>query len=109
MNTQLAFAFGMLTMVAIMMLVVIVVGVVKVIKLEKQLKELDRASSKEIEFIHRHITDTERAIYSEINQTRNRFDEYTIEFKREQQAYTDGRIDKLEQKLTGKTKQNLKD
>lgn len=108
MNTQLAFAFGMLAMVAVMMLAVIVVGIVRVIKLEKQLKELDRACSKETEFLHRHMTDVERAIYSEINETRNRFDQYTEEFKRDQQAYTDSRVDKLEQKLTG-TKQILKD
>jgi CHASE1-domain containing sensor protein len=93
MNT-LAFAFGMLAMIAIMMIVVIVVGMVKVIKLEKQHKELDRASSKEEEFIHRRITDTERSIYSELNETRNRFDQHIVELKRELQAYTDSRIDK---------------
>jgi len=111
MNTQLAFAFGMLAMVAITMLVVIVVGMVKVIKLEKQHKELDRASSKETEFIHRHMTDIERGIYSEINETRNRFDRYTEDFRRELMAYTDSRVDKLDQKLSGTTgsKQILKD
>jgi hypothetical protein len=93
MNT-LAFAFGMLAMVAIIMIVAIVVGIVKVVKLEKQHKELDRESAKEGEFIHRRITDTERNIYSELNETRNRFDQHIAEFKREQQAYTDSRIDK---------------
>jgi uncharacterized protein YlxW (UPF0749 family) len=82
MNTQLAFAFGMLAMVAITMLVVIVVGIVKVIKLEKQYKELDRSSSREIEHLYKYIADMERDLNSQINQTRNRFDQYTEEFKR---------------------------
>ena len=94
MNTQLAFAFGMLAMVAITMIVAIVVGMVKVIKLEKHLKELDRATSKETEFVHRHITDIERGVYSEINETRNRFDVLTEALRRETQAYTDSRFDK---------------
>jgi CHASE1-domain containing sensor protein len=94
MNTQLAFAFGVLTMVAVAMLAVIVVGIVKVVKLEKQHKELDRASSGEIEFVHKRMSDNERAIYSEINETRNRFDQYTDNLRRELQAYTDSRIDK---------------
>ena len=106
MNTQLAFAFGMLAMVAIGMLVVIVVGMVKVIKLEKQHKELDRSSSREVEFVHKHMSDIERGIYSEINETRNRFDRYTEELRRELQAYTDSRIDKA---LGTTKKQILKD
>lgn len=106
MNTQLAFAFGMLAMIAIIMIMAIVVGIVKVIKLEKQLKELDRACSKEMEFVHRHMTDVERGVYAEINQTRNKFDTYTDELRRELQAYTDSRIDKA---LGTTKKQILKD
>ena len=107
MNTTLAFAFGMLAMVAIIMIVVIVVGMVKVIKLEKQHKELDRASAKDNEFVHRHMTDVERGIYSEINDTRTRFDVLTETLRRELQAYTDSRIDKA-LGTTG-SKQILKD
>jgi len=105
MTTQLAFAFGMLVMVAITMLVAIVIGMVKVIKLEKQHKELDRASSREIEFVHRHITDNERNLYAEINEMRRKFDEYTENLRRELQAYTDSRIDKM---IGTKEKQLLK-
>lgn len=94
MNTQLAFAFGMLAITVVMIIIAVVVGIVEVIKLEKQHKELDRATSKETEFVHRHITDVERAIYSEINETRNRFDVLTEALRRELQAYTDSRIDK---------------
>jgi CHASE1-domain containing sensor protein len=106
MNTQLAFAFGMLAMIIIAMIAAIVVGVVRVIKLEKSHKELDRECSKETEFIHRHITDTERTIYSEINETRSRFDVLTEALRRELQAYTDSRIDKV---LGTTKKQIIKD
>jgi hypothetical protein len=94
MNTTLAFAFGMLAITVVMIIIAIVVGMVEVIKLEKQYKELDRASAKEDEFIHRHVTDVERAIYSELHETRRKFDEYTDNLRRELQAYTDSRIDK---------------
>ena len=94
MNTQLAFAFGMLAMIAIGMLVVIVVGMVKVIKLEKQHKELDRSCSREVEHLYKHAADIERGIYSELNQTRNRFEQHIDELRRDLQAYTDSRIDK---------------
>jgi len=107
MNTQLAFAFGILTITIIMIIIAVVVGIVEVIKLEKRYKELDRACSKEAEFIHRHMTDNERAIYSEINETRNRFDQFTIDLRRELQAYTDSRIDKALGTTT--KKQILKD
>jgi len=90
MNTQLAFAFGMLAMVAIIMIVAIVVGIVKVIRHDKEFKNIQG----EVGHIHRHITDTERNIYSEISETRNRFGQHIDELKRELQAYTDSRIDK---------------
>lgn len=95
MTTQLAFAFGVLVMIAITMLVAIVIGMVKVIRLEKQHKDLDRACSKETEFLHRHMTDIERGIYSELNETRRRFDEISENLRREVNGYTDSRIDKL--------------
>ena len=111
MNTQLAFAFGMLAMVAIIMIVAIVVGMVKVIKLQKHIQNLEQSVGREIELMHRHSSDVERTLYGEINETRRRFDEYTDNLRRELQAYTDSRIDKLEQKLAGTTgsKQILKD
>jgi hypothetical protein len=108
MDTQLAFAFGMLAMTTITMLVVLVVGMVKVIKLEKRVENLEQAISREVEMMHRHIADIERGIYSELGNIKDKFDRYTEDLKRELQAYTDSRADKLEQKLTNK-KQLLKD
>lgn len=102
MNTQLAFAFGILSMIAITMLVAIVVGIVKVVKHDKEFKN----TKEETGYIHRHITDTERRIYEEINQLRTNFDKYTDELRRELQAYTDSRIDKA---LGTTKKQILKD
>jgi biopolymer transport protein ExbB/TolQ len=94
MNTQLAFAFGMLAMTAIIMIVAIVVGMLKVIKLQKQIQDLEQSAGREIELLHRHTSDVERNIYSELNEIRRRFDEYTDNLRRELQAYTDSRIDK---------------
>lgn len=106
MTTQLAFAFGMLAVVAILLLIVIVVGMVKVIKLEKKHKELDRSSSREVEHIYRQMAEIERSVYTELRETRNKFDQYTEEFKRDSMAYTDSRIDKA---LGTAKKQILKD
>jgi cobalamin biosynthesis protein CbiD len=68
MNTQLAFAFGMLAMVAITMLVVLVVGMVKVIRHEAGFRNIHN----EINDCHRHISDTERNFYSELNEFKRR-------------------------------------
>jgi hypothetical protein len=102
MNTQLAFAFGMLAMVAIIMIIVLVVGMVKVIRHEAGFRNM----YKEINDCHRHISDTERHIYADINEMKKHFDHYTQEFRRELQAYTDSRIDKA---LGITKKQILKD
>jgi len=40
---------------------------------------------------------------------RKHFDRYTEEFRRELRAYTDSRVDKLEQKSTATSKPILKD
>jgi F0F1-type ATP synthase membrane subunit b/b' len=127
MNTQLAFAFGVLAMIAITMLVVFVVGIVKVIRHDKEFRNL----REEIGHIHRHFTEVERGFYLELDQTRKNIheeindlrktfhqemddtkrniDRHVEELKREAQAYTDSRVDKLEQKLTPTSKTILND
>lgn len=107
MNIQLAFAFGMLAMVAIIMLVVIVVGMAKVIRHDKQFKNVHEETG----FIHRHITEVERNLQQEITEVKKHFDLCTEGLSRELHSYTDSRADKLEQKLSGTigTKQILKD
>jgi hypothetical protein len=102
MNTQLAFAFGMLAMVAITMLVVLVVGMVKVIRHSKDFKNVQE----EIGRIHRHITETERDFQTSLTIKQNRFEQYTDELRKDLIAYTDSRIDKA---LGTTKKQILKD
>ena len=87
------------------MLVAIVIGIVKVIRHDKQFRNVQE----EVGHIHRHITDTERHIYQEINQVRVNFDRYTEEFRRDLHSYVDSRVDKLDQKLSGTSKPILKD
>ena len=84
------------------MIVVIIAGIVKVIRHDKEFK----SAKEEVGYIHRHISETERQIYQEINQLRTNFDKYTDELRRELQAYTDSRIDKA---LGTTKKQILKD
>jgi len=105
MNTQLAFAFGMLSMVAITMLVAIVIGMVKVIKLTKQIKNLEHVLENQIELISRHSSDVERNVYGDLHETRRNFDERLDNLHRELTAYTDSRIDKS---IVTKEKQLLK-
>jgi biopolymer transport protein ExbB/TolQ len=107
MNTQLAFAFGMLAMVAITMLVVIVVGMVKVIKLTKQIENLEQVIGREVEMIHRHSSDIERNIYSELSETRRNFDQYSENLKRDCMSYTDSRFDKFENKIMTKVEPDM--
>jgi hypothetical protein len=102
MNIQLAFAFGILAMVAIIMMVAIVIGIVKVIRHDKEFRNFHN----EVNDCHRHISQVEKHIYEEINHVRINNDRYTEELKKEQQAYTDSRIDKA---LGTTKKQILKD
>jgi hypothetical protein len=102
MNTQLAFAFGMLAMIAITMVVVIVVGMLKVIKLAKKIENLEQVIGREVEMMHRHSSDIERNFYSELNDNRRSFDQYSENLKRDCMAYTDSRFDKFENRIKPK-------
>ena len=117
MNTQLAFAFGMLAMTAITMLVVIVVGIVKVMKLGKQVDDIERHLENTINEIHRRIDEESRSIHASIEVVHSRISElhsivdrriidevkgivYEIE---EVRRTTDSRFDKLQNKLAATT------
>jgi hypothetical protein len=108
MNTQLAFAFGVLAMIAIIMIAVIVVGIVKVVKHDRIFKVVQE----DINGLHRHITGVESNLYGELNDrfkdADRKIDNAYTNARDISNTYTDSRIDKLEQKLTGK-KQILKD
>jgi predicted PurR-regulated permease PerM len=111
MNTQLAFAFGMLTMVAIIMLVTIIIGMVKAIRHAEQInslnqqlsnfmdrvlgstaldelaKEINNRIENELIQVHRCIDETDKLVM-------HRFDEI--------QSYTDSRFDKTENRISTK-------
>jgi hypothetical protein len=84
------FTFGILTMVAVISIGAIVYGVVKVFKMEKQIKHLQEDT--QWKFID--MNDRLRGIHQQIDNS------YTSS-KEMSNAYTDMRIDKLEDKLTG--------
>jgi len=98
MNT-LAFAFGMLTVVAIIMIVVIVIGMVKVAKqqdkitsLEKWIDDTNRFAEINRQEVERRITEEVRILADEIGHVHR---------------IMDSRFDKFEDKIT--KKQILKD
>jgi hypothetical protein len=107
MTTQLAFAFGMLAMVAITMIVAIVLGMVKVIRLGNKLENLEQTIGREVEMIHRHASDIERTVFSEIHETRRNFDQYSENLKRDCMSYTDSRFDKFENKIMTKVEPDM--
>ena len=119
----LSFALGMLAMVAIALVVVIVVGIVKVFKQQKEIKSTQEWLSNLERTVWQSIEDNRRDMD-------NRFDEFERDINRRENdiynalnsngrdiyesiedkytgaigmanAYTDSRIDKFEQKLTG--------
>lgn len=99
MNTQLAFAFGVLAVIAIIMLVAIVVGIVKVLKqqdkitsLEKWIDDTNRFMENNRQEIERRVTEEVRILADEIGQVHR---------------LMDSRFDKFEDKIT--KKQILKD
>jgi len=105
MNTQLAFAFGMLAMIAITMLVVLVVGIVKVhrqgnaitslekwidntnLSADQNMQVLEQRISNEVEHLNKRMDDEHRNINYEIDDTRK---------------LMDSRFDKFEDKITKK-------
>jgi hypothetical protein len=101
MDTQLAFALGVLTVVVIAVALAVIICIFRVIRHEASFRNIHN----EINDCHRHISDTERHFYTESNETRNKFSQYYEEFRRELMAYTDSRVDKS---LTTKEKPTLK-
>lgn len=113
MNTQLAFAFGMLTMVAISMLVVIVLGMVKVMKLAKQVQyiqsELDRTVThiyhrieQESAGVHRRFDEVHSIVDRRFDDTHGRVDNEVrslVEEVHNMQRYIDSRFDKFENRI----------
>lgn len=116
MTTQLAFAFGMLTVVSIAMVIGIIVSLVKAYKLKSEVKDVISYTQKITDSTDRRIDNVIREFNSSVNVTgenaHTRMDSiYADMEKRFDDLYrhVDSRFDKFENKLTGtKEKQLLK-
>ena len=101
------FTFGILTMVAMISVGVIVYSIVKVFKQEKQIKGIQqniedamRNTQQDITWFRNDLNDRFRDIHQRI--------EDSFENSRNMSnAYTDMRIDKLEDKLSGNSTKKL--
>ena len=91
------FTFGVLTMIAMLVVAVVIYSIVKVFKMEKQVKHLQEDT--QWKFID--MNDRFRDYHQRIENV------YTNS-KDMSNAYTDMRIDKLEDKLTGNSKKLIK-
>tara|TARA_R110000868_G_scaffold83729_3_gene236496 strand:- start:310 stop:666 length:357 start_codon:yes stop_codon:yes gene_type:complete len=106
MNTQLAFAFGMLAMVAITMLVVIVVGMVKVHRqgnaitsLEKWIDNTNQSADQNMQVLERRISEEVQSLLTAVAEVHQRIGEtYSV---------MDSRFDKFENKI--KLQNNIDD
>jgi uncharacterized membrane-anchored protein YhcB (DUF1043 family) len=91
------FTFGVLTMIAMLVVAVVIYSIVKVFKMEKQVKHLQEDT--QWKFID--MNDRFRDYHQRIENV------YTNS-KDMSNAYTDMRIDKLEEKLSGNSKKLIK-
>ena len=91
------FTFGVLTMIAMLVVAVVIYSIVKVFKMEKQVKHLQEDT--QWKFID--MNDRFRDYHQRIENV------YT-NAKDMSSAYTDMRVDKLEDKLTGNSKKLIK-
>jgi len=91
------FTFGVLTMVAMISIGAIVYGIMKVFKMEKQIKGIQEDAKWNYNDMNDRFKDYHQRI--ENSYTNSKDMAY---------AYTDMRIDKLEEKLTNKPKQLIK-
>ena len=114
----LSFALGMLAMVAIALVVVIVVGIVKVYKQQSDIKSTQEWLSSHEQNVNNQFRELERTINRHENNLYNSIGEYRRDLHQAVEdkftgaigmanAYTDSRLDKFEQKLSG-TKQVIK-
>ena len=106
MNTQLAFAFGMLVVVFIAMAIGITISLVKAYRLEKTIRDIIDS----VNTTHRRIDEAERHVSIEIDRITSdihrRIDETNRNFNNdddELRRMIDSRFDKFENKIKGKS------
>lgn len=92
----LSFAFGVLTVIAVVLITVVVVGMVKVFKMQKQIEGMTRWIESSNDEVHQRITNDyqnlDRIITDDRKELSSRIDEVY--------RYTDSRFDKMENKFT---------
>ena len=91
------FTFGVLTMVAMISIGAIVYGIVRVFKADKEINRI----REDIKWQSTEMNDRFRDYHQ-------RIENVYVNTKEMSSAYTDMRIDKLEDKLTNKSKQLIK-
>ena len=103
-----SFAFGVLSMVGLLLVITIIAGAVKVLKQQKQIKGLEQWLTDFQRDVSQEITKNEEELRRDIEQRMDHIhrviDEASNHIDRsysESISYTDSRLDKLEQKLTG--------
>jgi predicted Holliday junction resolvase-like endonuclease len=92
----LSFAFGMLTVVAVVITAVVIVGIVKVFKMQKEINSLERWISNTEDSVNARMNQELERISNVINDDRRELNLRIDELNR----YTDSRFDKMENKFT---------
>jgi peptidoglycan hydrolase CwlO-like protein len=88
----LSFAFGMLTMIAIIFIAVVVLGIVKVYKQQAQIRDLQNCTDQNYDYSNKRMDEIETELV--------RLNESTI-------SYIDSRIDKLQNNIKEKGSKEL--
>ena len=92
----LSFAFGMLTVVAVVITAVVIVGIVKVFKMQKEINSLERWISNTEDSANRRIDEQLDHISNVINNDRRELNLRIDSIM----SYADSRFDKMENKFT---------
>jgi len=93
----LSFAFGVLTVVAVMLVAVVVVGIVKVLKMQKEINSLERWVGDTENSVNRRIDQEHECIVNVIGDDRRELNLRIDSIA----SYIDSRFDKMENKLVG--------
>ena len=95
----LSFAFGVLSMIGLLLVIAVVVGALKVIKQQKQIKDLEQYVSDINQDVRRQITGEGQYLHGRIDRMEDTFprkiNDQITDSVTQCNSYTDKRIDKL--------------
>jgi len=95
-------------MVAMILIGAIVYGIVKVFKMEKQIKGIQENANHGYNDINDRFRDVHNDVYQQFKDVHQQIENCHANTMYMANAYTDMRVDKLEDKLTNKPKQLIK-